>query len=203
MPHRHSQGTRTRTLTPGIGLVAALALAASLAGCGPADTGMPRDTARLLQERVLDVSQSAAENDTPGALNTLANLEAEVTAATDGGQLSEKRRRSIMSGVTAVRDELTAAVDAAAADAAEEAAALAAAQTADAAVEAAAPGPSQEYAAPAVAAPAPAPAPGQKAGTGTEKGNEGKGQKQERLSTEQPAPDLSGHPATCPLNTVR
>lgn len=124
-------------LTPGIGLVAALALAASLAGCGPPDTGLPRDTARLLQERVLDVSQSAAENDTPGALNTLANLEAEVTAATDGGQLSEKRRRSIMSGITAVRDELTAAVDAAAADAAEEAAVLAAAQTAHAPVEAA------------------------------------------------------------------
>jgi hypothetical protein len=56
-------------------------VAASLAGCGPADTALPRDTARQLQELVLGVSQAAAANDHSAALRTLDSLEADVTRA--------------------------------------------------------------------------------------------------------------------------
>lgn len=169
------------TRTRGIGLAAALALAASLAGCGPAETGLPRDTARQLQELVLGVSQSAAANDHSGALRTLDSLEADVTTAAGSGQVSEERRRSIMTSITAVRADLTAAIDAAAAaaKAAEEAAAAAAAAEAekakadadaDADAQAAARA-AQESTAPVVAAPMPAPSPAPE----RKKGNEGKG----------------------------
>lgn len=175
MTDLQSKGPRTRSRR--IGVVAALVLAASLAGCGPADTGLPRDTARQLQERVLGVSQSAARNDHPAALNTLAALEEDVTAAADGGHVSEERLQSIMASITAVRAELTAAIDAAAAvKAAEETAAAAAAQKVKAEAEAvaaaaAAAAATQEYTAPRVAAPSPAPSPARE----QKKGNEGKG----------------------------
>lgn len=176
MTDLQSKGPRTRSR--GIGVVAAaLVLAASLAGCGPADTGLPRDTARQLQERVLGVSQSAAANDHPAALNTLAALEGDVTAAADGGHVSEERRQSIMASITAVRAELTAAIDAAAAvKAAEEvAAAAAAAEKVKAEAEAAAAAAATpEYTAPRVAAPAPAPSPPPPPPE-QKKGNEGKG----------------------------
>ena len=119
------QSTGRRTGSRGVGFAAALVLAASLAGCGPADTGLPRDTARQLQELVLGVSQAAAANDHSAALRTLDSLEADVTTAAGSGRVSEERRRSIMTSITAVRADLTAAIDAAAAaaKAAEEAAA--------------------------------------------------------------------------------
>lgn len=169
MTHLHSKGHRARSR--GIGVFATLMLAASLAACGPAD-----DTARQFQERVLGVSQAAAANDHPAALKTLADLEADVTAAADGGRVSEERRQSIMSRITAVRAELTSAVDAAAAaKAAEEATAAAAAEKvkadAEAAAAAAAAAATQNYTAPVVAAPAPAPPPAPE----KKKGNEGKG----------------------------
>lgn len=170
MTHLHSKGPRARSR--GIGVVAALVLAASLAGCGPADPGLPRDTARQLQERVLGVTQLAAANDHPAALKTLADLEADVTAAAGGGHVSEERRKSIMARITAVRAELTAAIDAAAVKAAEEAAAAAAAEKVKADAEAAAAAAAaQEYTAPRVAAPAPLPPPPPE----QKKGNEGKG----------------------------
>jgi hypothetical protein len=167
-----SKRPRRRLLAAGI--VVALALACSLAGCGQANSGLAPETARQLQERVLAVSRSAAANDHPGALKTLADLEAEVTAAADSGQVSEERRRTIMSNITAVRTGLTSAIDAAAAaaSAASEAATAAAAQKAAAEAETAAPA-TQEYTAPVVAAPAPAPAPAPK--PEPKKGNEGKG----------------------------
>jgi hypothetical protein len=160
---------RRRLLATGI--IVALALACSLAGCGPANTGLTPDTARQLQERVLAVSRSAAANDHPGALKTLADLEAAVTAAADSGQVSEERRRTITSNITAVRTGLTSAINAAAAaSAAAEAATAAAAQKAAADAETATTA-TQEYTAPVVAAPAPAPAPKPE----QKKGNEGKG----------------------------
>lgn len=126
-------------------IAAALLLAAALAGCGPADTGLQQGAARQLQERVLGVSQAAAGNDHAAALKDLASLEADLGTAATNGQVSEDRRRSILAAVAAVRADLEAAV-ATAAKAAEEAAAAEKAK-ADAAAEAA----QQETAAPAPA----------------------------------------------------
>ncbi len=148
---------RRRLATPrGLTVAAGLMLAASLAACGPADTGLQRDTARQLQERVLGVSQAAAGNDLAAALSALDSLESDVAAEVGKGNVSEERRRSIMTAAAAVRADLTAAkanADAAAAKAAEDAAAQKQAE-ADA-----------TKAAPAPVAPAPAEG----------KGNDGKG----------------------------
>ena len=111
-------------------LVLAVSLAVSLAGCGPADTGLQRGAAGQLQERVLSVTQAAAANDLAAALQALDSLEGDLASATSNGQVSEDRRRTIMTSIAAVRADLTAAVqaaEAAAAKAAEEAAAAAAA----------------------------------------------------------------------------
>ena len=115
-----------------VGGSAALVLAVSLAGCGPADTGLQRGAAGQLQERVLSVTQAAAANDLAAALQALDSLEGDVASATSNGQVSEDRRRTIVTSIAAVRADLAAAVQAA------EAAAAAAAQEAEAAAAAAA-----------------------------------------------------------------
>ncbi|MCO4254078.1 hypothetical protein [Pseudarthrobacter cellobiosi] len=166
------QSKNQRTGARGAGLAAALAVAVSLAGCGPADTGMQRDTAHQLQELVLGVSQAAAANDHAAALKTLDSLEADVATAAGSGQVSEERRRKIMTSITAVRADLNAAADAAAA-AAKAAGAVAAAAAeaektktdAEAAAQAA-----QENTAPVVPVPVPAPAPAPEQGKGEGKG---------------------------------
>lgn len=149
-------------------------LAVSLTGCVPAETGLQRDAARQLQQRVLGVSQAAAADDHAAALQSLDGLEADLATASSNGQVSEDRRRSIMATITAVRADLTAAIEAtaAAAKAAEEAAAAAAAAEAekaraDAEAEMTA---AQEVTAPVVQAPAPV----QEPGSGQGKDNEGK-----------------------------
>ncbi|WP_104062452.1 hypothetical protein [Arthrobacter sp. 4R501] len=153
----------------GAGLAAALALTASLAGCGPAATGLQRDTASHLQEVVLGVSQAAAANDHTAALTALESLEADVASAAGSGQVSEERRRRIMAGITAVRSDLNAAAEAAvAAKAAEEAAAAAEKTKADAEAAAQA---AEENTAPVVPAPVQAPVQAPEEG----KGAEGKG----------------------------
>jgi hypothetical protein len=169
-------------------LAAALVLAASLAGCGPAETGLQRDIARQLQERVLSVSQAAAANDHAAALKELDGLDADVAAAASEGKVSEDRRRTIMTNIAAVRADLQAAVEAALAEAkaAEEAAAAAAAAEAQAQAEAESARAAAEAEAAAKAAqeageqvvpapvpepaPAPAPAPGPAEGKGEGKG---------------------------------
>ncbi|MHA7291562.1 hypothetical protein ACX80V_18240 [Arthrobacter sp. MDT3-24] len=164
--------TGQRSGARGAGLAAALALAASLAGCGPADTGLQRDTAHQLQELVLGVSQAAAANDHTAALKTLDSLEADVATAAGSGQVSEERRQSIMTGITAVRSDLNAAAEsaAAAANAAEEAA-VAAAEVEKAKADAEAAQAAQENTAPVAPAATPAPVPVPEQG----KGAEGKG----------------------------
>lgn len=125
----------------GLTAAAAVLFACSMAACAPAETGLQRDTARHLQERVLRVSQAAAANDLSGGLAALDSLEADLASATGTGQVSEERRRSIMTAAAAVRADLTAAkdlADAAAAKASEDAAAVQKQSEADAAaVEAA------------------------------------------------------------------
>ncbi len=165
-------GTRLRmSAVRGTAAAGVLALGVLLAGCGPADTGLQRDAARPLQERVLSVSQAAAGNDHAAAKAALETLENDVAAAAADGRLSEDRRRTIMTAVAAVRADLMtamAAEEAAAAQAAKDAEAAAAAQR-QAEAEAAAAAAAAEAAkvAPAPVAPAPAPATG--------KGNETKG----------------------------
>jgi septal ring-binding cell division protein DamX len=114
----HSRSGKARVMP----VAAALLLAAALAGCAPADTGLQQDAARQLQGRVLGVSQAAAGNDHAAALKALERLEADLGAAATNGQVSEDRRRSIVAAAAAVRADLEAAV-ATAAKAAEEAAA--------------------------------------------------------------------------------
>jgi multidrug efflux pump subunit AcrA (membrane-fusion protein) len=155
---------------------AVLVLAVSLTGCVPADTGLQRVAAGQLQQRVLSVTQAAAVNDYAAALQALDGLEAELVSATSKGQVSEERRRTIMTSLATVRADLTAAAaaaEAAAAKAAEEAAAAAAeAEKARAEAEA------SSEAAPDSAAPVPAPVPAPKPEPGPAqeqgKGSDGK-----------------------------
>jgi hypothetical protein len=148
----------------------ALVLAASLASCAPVETGLQRDTARQLQERVLGVSQAAAANDHAAALAALDGLETELAAAAEKGKVSDERRRTVMTVITALRADLNAAITAAAKAAAE---ATAAAEKAKADADAAAAAAAQESTAPVAPAPAPAPADNSKAGEGKGKGKNG------------------------------
>lgn len=157
---------RWRSATaPSVTAAAAIVLACSLTACGPADTGLQEAAARQLQERVLGVSQAAAGNDHAGGLAALDGLEADLAAAVSNGQVSEDRRRSIMTAAAAVRADLAAAKAeaTAAAKAAEEAAATQKQAEADAAAADAATQPVQV--APEPVQPAPA----------ESKGNDGKG----------------------------
>lgn len=174
--------SRNQHLRPRIaGFAAALALAVTLAGCGPADTGLQRDTAHRLQELVLGVSQAAAKNDHVAALKTLDTLEADVVSAAGSGHVSEERRRRILTSITAVRADLHAAAEAAAAaaqaaeaKAAEEAAAAEKTKAAtDAAAQEAQGAP--QNTAPVVPAPVPEPAPAPEPAPEQGKGAEGKG----------------------------
>ncbi|MGO4187982.1 hypothetical protein [Pseudarthrobacter sp. TAF60_1] len=148
---------------------AALVLSGSLAACGPADSGLKKDTAAQLQQRVLNVSQAAAGNDPTGALNALEALETDLAAATSKGTVSDDRRRSITTAAAAVRADLNEelAAAAAAAKAAEDAAAAQRQAEADAAAKEASNAPTP---APVVPAPAPVPAP-----KNSNSGNNGKG----------------------------
>jgi ribosomal protein L12E/L44/L45/RPP1/RPP2 len=98
----------------------------SLAACGPAQPELGHDAAKLLQSRVLTVTDLAAANDPAGALVALAELEEQLEAAGANGEVSFKRHQSIMTAIEAVRTDLLAAQSAAQAKAAAEAAAAAA-----------------------------------------------------------------------------
>ncbi|HYH77777.1 MAG TPA: hypothetical protein VD841_09790, partial [Arthrobacter sp.] len=90
---------------------AALVLVVSVTGCGPTDTGLQRGAASQLQQYVLTVTQAAAANDHAAALQALDGLEADLASAAGNGQVSEERRRTIMTSLAAVRADLTAAVE--------------------------------------------------------------------------------------------
>lgn len=131
-------------------LIAAGLLSAALAGCSSTAPDLEADAAEKLQAKVLTVSQSAAGNDTSGALKSLDELVAQLDASAAEGRMSFKRHQSIMTAVQAVRADLTAAQAAAKAQADAEAAAAAKAAADAAAAEAAKAAP-----APAVEVPAP------------------------------------------------
>jgi hypothetical protein len=114
----------------------------------------------------MGVSQAAAGNDPAGGLAALDALEEDLAAAVGNGEVSDERRRSIMTAAAAVRADLTAAkavADAAAAKAAQEAAAAQEQADAEAAAS------EGDKANPVPAAPAPADG----------KGNDGKGKGKE------------------------
>ncbi|MDI3195901.1 hypothetical protein QK290_16035 [Pseudarthrobacter sp. AL07] len=178
MTRPHSRGKRAGARRAGLAVT--VMLAAALAGCGPADNGLQRGTAQKLQELVLSVSQAAAATDHAAALKTLDSLETDVASAAGSGRVSEERRRSIMTSITAVRADLKAAAEATAAEAAtaakaaDEAAAAAAAEAAKTKADAeAAAQAAQEYTAPVVPAPVPATAPEPAKGEGKGKNKNG------------------------------
>ncbi|MFC9351281.1 mucin-associated surface protein [Arthrobacter sp. NPDC057013] len=131
----------------GAAVLTGYALAAALAGCAGAAPDLEADAAAKLQQRVLEVTKSAAESNPAAALKSLASLSSALDAAAAAGQVSFKRHRSITAAINSVRADLTAA------QAAKNAAAKAAAVKATPA-----PKPSPTTA-PAVVVPAPAPAP--------------------------------------------
>lgn len=154
---------------------AALVLAGSLGACGPADTGLERGAAGQLQQRVLSVTQAAAANDHAAALQGLDSLETDLASAAGNGQVSEERRRTIMTTIAAVRADLTAAAqaaEAAAAKAAEEAAAAAAAVAEKAQAEA--PSEAAEQSTAPMPEPLPEPGPAQEQGKGSDGKAKGK-----------------------------
>ena len=157
---------------------AALVLAGSLGACGPADTGLERGAAGQLQQRVLSVTQAAAANDHAAALQGLDGLETDLASAAGNGQVSEERRRTIMTTIAAVRADLTAAAqaaEAAAAKAAEEAAAAAAAAAAEAEkAQAEAPAEAAEQSTAPVPESPPEPGPAQEQGKGSDGKAKGK-----------------------------
>ena len=147
-------------------------LAAALAGCAGAAPELDADAAANLQERVLEVTRSAAGNNPAAALKSLGSLSSELDAAAAAGQVSFKRHRSITAAINSVRADLTAA------QAAKNAAAQAAAAKATAA-----PKPSPTTA-PAAVVPVPVPAPApvpvntgrqDNSGKGSSEGNKDKG----------------------------
>jgi len=157
-------------------VLTACILAAGLAGCASAAPELEADAAAKLQQRVLEVTRSAAGSNPTAALRSLDRLSTELDAAAAAGQVSFKRHQSIMAAISAVRADLAAAQSAktAAAKAAAEAAAKAAAAKATATAK--------PTAAPVVVAPAPVPAPvpangGQhnNTGKGGPEGNKDKG----------------------------
>lgn len=90
-----------------VSFTAALVLAASLAGCAPAETGLQADAARQLQARVLHVSEAAAASDRDAALKALDALEADLTTSAGKGEISLERQRRIAAVIAAVRADLT------------------------------------------------------------------------------------------------
>lgn len=156
-------------------VLTACILAGGLAGCAGAAPELEADAAAKLQQRVLEVTRSAAGSNPTAALKSLDRLSTELDAAAAAGQVSFKRHQSIMAAINAVRADLAAAQSAktAAAKAAAEASAKAAAAKATATAK--------PTAAP-VMAPAPVPAPvpangGQhnNTGKGGPEGNKDKG----------------------------
>ncbi|WP_285240900.1 hypothetical protein [Pseudarthrobacter sp. MEB009] len=142
---------------------AALLALGLLAGCSGGETGLQRDTARQLQERVLEVTQASAKNDPAAALKALDSLDAELDAALAKGQISTERHKSVTTIADGVRADLQADLAAAqkAAEDARIAAEKAAAEKAAAEKAATKPPASPETVVPAPAATeAPAPDPG-------------------------------------------
>ncbi|WP_457948935.1 hypothetical protein ACTAQI_01035 [Pseudarthrobacter sp. alpha12b] len=102
---------------------AALLAAALLNACAAPGNGLQREAATQLQARVLEATQASSQNDPVSALKALDGLDADLSAAQAKGQVSEERRRSIMTVVSAVRADLNeaAAAQVAASKAAEDA----------------------------------------------------------------------------------
>ena len=166
MTPRQAPAAWRRTMTVLTGFM----LAAALAGCAGAAPELETGAAAKLQERVLEVTRSAAGSNPAAALKSLARLSSELDAAAAAGQVSFKRHRSITAAINSVRADLTAA------QAAKNAAAQAAAAKATATPK---PSPTTAPAA-VVPVPAPAPAPANSgrqdnSGNGSQEGNKDKG----------------------------
>jgi hypothetical protein len=80
-----------------------------LAGCSPAPSAGDAAVSAF-QARVLAVTESAAEEDFPGALDDLSTLSTEVDFAFTRGEITSGRRDLIQSAIRAVTEQLTAAM---------------------------------------------------------------------------------------------
>jgi hypothetical protein len=126
---RRTRAVRTRA-------AAALAIATSLVLAGCAGSGYDAETALGLQERVAAVSTAAAEADWSTTETELMELETAAQTALARGEITQARADAIAAAIALVRADVTAALDAERA-AAEQAAAEQAAAEEAAAAEAA------------------------------------------------------------------
>jgi hypothetical protein len=92
---------------------AALAFAATLAGCGPSPAGLDADTARELQSTVAEVRQAAGGGDFATALTTLDRLSADVERSAGEGRIGTERRTRIAEAIALVRADVQAQLAAA------------------------------------------------------------------------------------------
>lgn len=111
-----------RTARLFLGGTALMLSAVLLGGCAASGNGLQRDLATQLQARVLEVTQASSQNDPASALKALDGLESDLSAGQAKGRVSEERRRNIATVASAVRADLTEALAAQQAKAAEQAA---------------------------------------------------------------------------------
>lgn len=94
----------------------AVAVAVALTGCGG---GYDEATEASLRQRVVEVSAASAAGDWQGALAKLDAMVAELSQARADGKVDDERYESIVAAMDLVRQDLDAAITAAA-DAAEQ-----------------------------------------------------------------------------------
>lgn len=92
---------------------AVLACALLLAGCAPT-TSYTDDTARVLQQRVLAVSEAAGQADFSAARLRIDELRASAADALARGELSQQRHDSISAALDLVQADVDAAIEEAA-----------------------------------------------------------------------------------------
>jgi len=92
---------------------AGAALVLSLtAGCQTTAPDITPDQAEAFQSRVLEVTSAVAEGGWAAALGALTALEGELDAAAAAGDISFARHQRIEAAMTAVREDVQAAIDA-------------------------------------------------------------------------------------------
>ncbi len=89
---------------------AALAFVVALSGCAAERSSYDHETAALLQDEVLEISQLSAEAEFASALLALTELEVTVKDVRARGLVTEERYESILAAVALVRADLEAAI---------------------------------------------------------------------------------------------
>ncbi|MGC5172645.1 hypothetical protein ACLQ2Q_18565 [Microbacterium sp. DT81.1] len=87
-------------------LAAAAIVAGALTGCAPSSTDLSHAVAETMQQSVVSVAESAAAGDSPAALATLDQLQAQLDGALANGDVSPARAAAIQSAIDLVRADL-------------------------------------------------------------------------------------------------